>query len=372
MNNVCVYCNKNNSSTSFNSKEHVIPRLFGVFDKNINNLTIKNLVCDNCNSKFSKIETYVKEDTEEGIFFQMLNLSNSYYVRIRGEKVKTNFCPGLGDDFFNETFPFFKIENSKQVIDFKSQIKLIRPSGYHYIFIVDNLKKILDDKKEVSKIRRIFDSVENKNIRIFAGADHANDESQLEEAIEILNSLRTEKYREGKRKHVPMDNAEGELFKINMDCTIDRDRARILAKIVFNYFIFCAKSTEMEDMTYKQNFQKIRKFINGDKNVPIKDIITNIDFEDYILFEEKQSGGRFTAHQIVFYQESNNIVSELILLGRKIYKIMIGEIPKELARVEFGCGHLFSPMDRTVHNLTQNPAKIGVTSEPEFGLFKRI
>lgn len=372
MENKCIYCKRESNKTIFSKSEHVIPKLFGVFGKNIENPTLKGYVCDICNSNFGKLENFVKEDTEEGVFFQMLNLNNSYQIRIRNDKTKTKFFLGFGDDFFNEFFPLFKIENNNLVIYLQPQIKLIKPSGYYYIFLIEKLKDAIKNPKELKKIKKIFNNIENKNIRIFTGADSAGDESCLEDAINLLNYLRKEKYREGKRRHSPIPKSEMPMFKINMDCTINKERGRIFAKIAFNYFMYCATKENKTEILYYNNFNRIIDFVNGNKKIPIKDIITNVDQKDYILYEEKEREQRFGAHQIVFYQENNYIVSEIIFIGRRIYKIILGEIPNELKKLNFGCGHLFNPFSKTIHGLTQNSDKIGIENKPKFGLFQRI
>lgn len=365
---VCVYCIKNDAETTFIKSEHVIPRLFGVFNKPVNNPTIINYVCDQCNSNFSLLETYVKEDTEEGIFFQMLNLTNSYQIRIRGEKVKTNFCPGFGDNFFNEIFPLLKIENGKQVIELKSQIKLKRYSGYYYIFLIDELKKILNKKKEVERIKKIFNSVDNKDIRLFVGGA-PGDPKPFEKAINLLNSLRTNPYREGVNKTIEIKE-QGKLFAINMDCAVDPPRARIFAKIAFNYFIFSAIEGGMSHILYNKNFEKIKKFILNAEDVPLKDIIESVDERDFILIQEKMRNKRLSAHQIIFYNDRGRIIAEVVILGKRIYKIIIGNIFDEINVANFGSGHLFDPYNHVIHNLTPNPTKFRAEEGVNFGLFR--
>ena len=137
----CVYCQTENQEL-FKSREHVIPRLMGAFE---NNPTIINLICDECNSLiFSKLENKFKEDTEEGIYYQMFNFENKYQVRIRGEKVKTNFSPGLGDHFFDEIFPFLRPENGTFKAHILPQIKIKKPNDSGYLVLLSEEVKKLD------------------------------------------------------------------------------------------------------------------------------------------------------------------------------------------------------------------------------------
>lgn len=49
---ICIYCTRDLPKTGYKSKEHVIPKAFGKFSPN--NLTLKYLVCDECNQKYGK------------------------------------------------------------------------------------------------------------------------------------------------------------------------------------------------------------------------------------------------------------------------------------------------------------------------------
>jgi hypothetical protein len=62
---ICIYCKEDKPSTSFSKAEHVLPKSFGGFN---NNLTLNDVVCDDCNSYFGKeLETYLARDTLDGL-----------------------------------------------------------------------------------------------------------------------------------------------------------------------------------------------------------------------------------------------------------------------------------------------------------------
>ena len=119
----CVYCLKNNSQTTFNSREHVIPKSLGRFDTV--SPTIKgDIVCDNCNSLFSSLETEFIEDTYEGIHSQRLGIGNGGSLMFRNNNFKIDNTRGFGDGFFNEMFTFLELKDAKYVPVLKTQIKL--------------------------------------------------------------------------------------------------------------------------------------------------------------------------------------------------------------------------------------------------------
>jgi hypothetical protein len=129
----------------------------------------------------------------------------------------------------------------------------------------------------------------------------------------------------------------------------------------------------VENLLYTHNFFRILSFIKGDQNIKTKDIITSID-KDFMLYDEKIRGKRLLAHFITFKAEEDKIISEITFFGKIIYTVILGELPDNLKSDNFGCGHLFHPFLKTIHNLTQEPP-LNPTPEQiktSFGLYKRI
>jgi len=364
----CIYCDKKESEVTFNGREHVIPRLMGTFEVD---LTLKNLVCDYCNSKiFSPLETRFKEDTEEGIYYQMFNLQNSCQIRIRANNVKTTFSSGLGDDFFNEMFPFFKQHDNNWRIFLLPQIKVKRygDNGY-FVFLIDELKKL--NYKKFSKIKKLLKGVQSKDVSIFTGGNSDIDDGPLQEAIDLLKKLGID-YKEGKRKFLPIDKTSPrKQFEISMDCTVNKDAARVITKIAFNYFSLAAIQENRSDILFHPNFSKIKAYILGELDLPVNQVIIELGSEPIIL-EEKIYDHRFIGHTIVFYEMKGNLVSKISFLGKRIYTVLLGPISNEFKRDDFGCGHIFNPIDKTIHQLTQNPKKFGSDLPMSFGLYKRL
>ena len=365
---VCLYCKKNENQVSFNGKEHVMPRLLGVFD---DNLTLIKRVCDNCNSIiFSKLEQEFKEDTEEGIIYQMLNFENRPEVRVRYNNLKTTFNYGLGVDFFNQIFPFFEWQNEKLVIVPKAQIKIQNHASDGYsVLLIDNLKKINGTEK-FNKIKDRMSGVKSGDVRIFTGAEtKERGEFALNEAIEIVKDLGIP-YKEGERFSAnKVDNKE-RIFSINFNCLVGFNTARIISKIAFNYFAYCAIASKRENVLYNHVFDRIKSYILGEINIPITEILT-VDKQS-ILYSEAKDGRRLIAHKIVFAIENHNIIVRINLLGRMVYIVNLGVAPIELDIVEFGGGHLFDFVGHKIHGLTQNIFKIGTQKKPSFGIFMRI
>jgi len=124
---------KDNLQTTFNNREHIIPQFLGKFSP-LNPLFKGDIVCDQCNNEFSPLETNFKEDSEEGIYGQMLNIQGNNSVRLRGKNIELKFTSGMESNFFNNIFPFLRWNRDKFVIEIKPQVQLKNYEGIYQIF----------------------------------------------------------------------------------------------------------------------------------------------------------------------------------------------------------------------------------------------
>lgn len=363
----CVYCLKDETQTSFNSREHIIPSSMGKFVPL--NPTIKgDIVCDACNTKiFSPLETNFIEDTYEGVMSKMLNLDGSGSVRICGKNFKIEQISGLGEDFFDEMFYFLKWENNKIVVDLKRQIKLRNYDGGFQVFLPEAMERIKKDSSKFNEVKANLKKLKQKDIQIFAESPEA-----IKEIIELLKGFGIN-YKERESKGRPLSPNDKLELKQDYACKIDKNIARVFAKIAFNYFSYCAMQDNMEEILYGSEFDETRQFILTGNNFPLKKIIPSIN-EEPILLEERTEGKRLIAHLINFLKDNGNIVTRMTFFGLPaIYKIVLGPIPPGLNKDSFGCGHAFSPFTREIYNLAQRQLKNPTENDIRlsFGLFKR-
>lgn len=375
----CIYCG---SEGPFN-KEHVIPQFLGTFfPVSPKLLPSDGLVCKRCNSiTFSALETEFKEDSWEGITGQQLNVTGSNSVRLRGNNVKMECFSGMGDVFFNDIFPFLKLEDEKFVVDIKPQVKVRNYGGEagYQVFSLEGLKRIKDESGLSKTKRDYYEGIKERlkmagrdNIAIFTGGNSAEDDVQLDDAISLLKDYGVD-YKETERKFSPVPQPESAQFEVKMQCTITASICRFVAKVAFNYFAYCALQEGRQSMLYQPAFDSIRRFISGDTTVRRRDVIVEVS-DDPITIHEKISGNRFVSHIVIFYQENGLIFSKLTFFGRKVYKVLLGRANSEILNDHFGCGHLFHPFDHSVNNLTQRPKENPTEEEikASFGLFRRV
>ena len=366
---ICIYCGKDESETEFGTREHVIPELLGSFD---NNPTLIGWVCNHCNSSiFSPLEVRFKEDTEEGISCQMMNFHESSEIRVRNNNLKFSVDLGLGDSFFNDAFPFLTHTDKGWKVHFVPQIRV---KGYSktgfIILLIDKVKVLPREGKKFRKIKNILANFESKDVSIFT---HGEDESQREDldaAMDLVRELGID-YKPGTEKHMPFvgDGTDERKANISVEGTIGSDTGRVLAKIAFNYFAYSAVASGEESFLYHKNFDRIKSYILGEVELPIKDIIIEKPTYNPLTFDEASRGSRLVGHMVTLSAENGNLISRVSFGGRLVYKILLGKLPPELSRPNFGSGHMFEPFQKVIIGMTQNPTKWGMDMPLNFGLF---
>jgi hypothetical protein len=340
------------------------------------------MICEHCNSVvFSALETEFIEDSREGITGQMLNLTGSNSVRVRGNNVTMECLSGMSDNFFDDIFPFLRKQGDKFMVFFKPQVKVRNYGGEKgfQVFSLDALQGIRAESNQSKTKLAEFNSVKERlrmsgknNIALFTGGNGPDDHGSLDQAIKLLNEYGVT-YRERERKFAPIKTDSNSQYELKMQCTVTLNICRFIAKVAFNYFGLCALQEKLQTILYNPRFDQIRHFILGDMIVRREDVVAEMS-DDPITYHEKESGHRFVGHIIVFYQEDGMIYSRLSFFGAKVYKVLLGEAPTEFLDDNFGCGHLFFPFDRSIHNLTQQPKMNPTETEIKrsFGLFRRI
>ncbi|MBP9763007.1 hypothetical protein KBD34_05335 [Patescibacteria group bacterium] len=343
----CVYCLKGEMDTTFTKREHVILDSLGSFQPlNPTLLPEYGVVCDACNSSFSQLEAAFIEDTWEGVHGQRLGLKNRKSITIRGKNFKIDRIAGFGDDFFDRMFFFLELKDGKVVPVLKDQIKLKRFDNGYRVFLPEALQSVRDGSAEYRKLVGHFKRLDKKDICLFAET-----QEKLDSMIALLKRFGIDyKQKESKSQFFPPGTKL--ILEENFQCTLDKDGGRVLAKIAFNYFAYCAVQSNATRMLYTNEFDAIREFIALGKG-DLRKIIPSIS-EKPFLMEEEKSGGRFIGYVIAMSQEDGNIVVRMSLLGLPpIYKIILGAASKEHTSDSFGCGHAFIPFNGTIVNLSQ-------------------
>jgi hypothetical protein len=180
-------------------------------------------------------------------------------------------------------------------------------------------------------------------------------------------------YKEKESKERKFEAGESFMLEEDYTCTINHDIGRVLAKIAFNYFAYCALQDNQTEILYSSHFDSIRNFAHADKGV-LREIIASIS-EEPILYEERVRNQRLHAHVINFLPENDSIVVRMTFFRRPaVYKVVLGTLPPELNHDHLGCGHAFDPFSHQILQLSQRLPQPQTENQirASFGLFKRF
>lgn len=323
----CIYCLDEKAESYFKHTDHVIPQAFGRFQ---NNLTLNELVCDDCNQYFGEnIELYLGRDSLEGIARYNYGISSEKEPLYRRVKIKIGRVGELEGvhvvlkDTNNADEP--EVEAVTQVGFFHSERK-----KYDYF-----TEKEIPERQELENQNY---QLENKKI-VFYG--------DIELLVKLLKdkgiNIKIEKIYE------EIQNMPRGKIPVYVRARIDRIIYRGLSKIVFNYLTYHMG----REFVLKEDFNGLRNFIrhdqgNGDR---VFRIIARTFLKRESIFRKKKLKG----HIILMNWENNN--SDLI--GRlSLYNARIG-----LTYIVFLCrnyrgfwtqiqhGHLFDPDNRTINEV---------------------
>ncbi len=367
----CVYCKKTGQRDEDFNREHVIPRFLGKFQP-VNPVLI-GIVCAECNAKFSKMERKFKADSTAGILCQMLNLEEKPKIRVHNNRVKNAFSYKLENGLFNGQFPNLKADKGEIKFYPTNQVVINDKQGGYTVVLPDLMKK---QNKKNKNYERLVEDIKNKyaersGVSIFAEAKSEKDSSRLDEIIKWLKEEFDIEYKEIERVHNEHAREEKRGLEVNQDITVDHEIGAVLAKMAFNYLSYSAQAGGEADKLFSPNFDKIKAFVSGDKNIELKSIITKIS-DDPIL-EEERGGMRFIVFYITFKEDDGKIVARISFFGREVFDVVIGDIPAEWKRPDFGSGHAFDPFKHQILSLSQMRPTVPMTeASPKFGLFRRL
>lgn len=352
MNKKCIYCMRSEPMTVFQGREHIVSKTLWVFN-NIERLP-EEIVCKECNSFFSNnLENKFKETSYEGYFSYMIDLKNKWKIEIDKDflDMKTDFW--FENDFFNKTFP---ILNEEWKIIFTPQI-IIEKWNKLYIYLYDTLKITYDNKDKsknqndkFNRMKDIIISVPNNCISVFW------DENTHDLWIELLklykDDFKVTKVERESTEHLRKEWVE---VRVKWKIRIKEENLRLVMKIMFNYFSYCAIKSSNGDILYKDNFDRIRNLILWKEKISLWN---DIKFSKQRIMENEESWKKFyLGHQIIFEVIWDNIVWKIILFWINVYEIILWSkiwiVDKDIL---FGCGHFFNIPNETVHSLCKNQA----------------
>ncbi|MFA5795082.1 MAG: HNH endonuclease [Candidatus Brocadiia bacterium] len=243
----CIYCLENKDISNFYKTEHVIPKLYGVFDDNLT-LNIKNkigVVCNECNQYFGdNFELFLGRDTIEGLwrFKEGLKKTSEFEPFKNNRRLK---CKIVNGNFKNAYVKFRHDQETNLLAPFLiTQVGFTKASGEMEFFELHELPT----KEELK----------NKGFVINGGIDNITIIGSREEVAEISNILKFKgiKLKEG---HELKPSYPGNVV-VGVESIVDKKCFRGYAKIAFNYLAYYSRDNDI-DLPFNNSFDGVRKFI---------------------------------------------------------------------------------------------------------------
>jgi len=323
----------------------VVPQSLGTFTPKT--LILKE-VCDGCNNGFSKLETFFKEDSVEGFIAAQYQFRGDSSIRFRRDRMKFKNRITGEQRIFDDMFPTLDPETGNALPT--PQIVIHGKNGYSQVLL---LKGVKDAKGFANRIS--WTGEERESIFIFAKGDE-----QLGELISELRGRGID-YKELHQERLDI-NCDGH-FDCEFEGRLDREIMRVVAKVAFNYFAFCAIQSGFYDILYEDEFRPIREFILLDSGkVPV--VATRYS----VAMKGQEHRPHIPFHFIRVSERRGRIVAELAFFGHMKYVVDLAAYPfRTVSPSSFGFGHQFDLIKKTFYR--EDPAQFCLGNNSEFNIF---
>jgi len=353
----CIYCN-NQRPDCFRQKAHVLSQFMGNFQPDI--YFQNDVVCDNCNGNLGKlIEKHFSEKSFEGLIARL---------HLRRKKDKQSavilYDSSLLKFYFSTETPidydplFLLVKSALDKVESTKDPLLLLKKGNLYAFIfaeeVANLKSQNEIKKLQYKIKTFRDGTE-----LVEWVGDRDDSKKIVQSA--LAKLRLKA--NFKDEQV---NEEPKQIKSNFAAVQDVDTiiARFVAKVAFEYFVYCANANGMISKVFTEELKPVREFIKEGKG-DAKSFVSVIN-NNFVSQTIKQGNNHYF---IAFEVENGFLIGKVAFMDTIAYQVNFGKSPFSLANNKIGNGHAFNLTSKTAKKMYSG--KIPVFGGNEFSIYNK-
>lgn len=323
----CIYCALTAESTTFNGREHVVPKSLGVFEP-VSMLLDE--VCDGCNGTFSReFEDLFKKDTYEGLLAAQLGLRNPSQIVLRSERLKLAPEIPSEDGIFDALVP--QINPATGLIEFREQVVFEFADGPRHVLFVSDPKFPKNLKAFVGKDCQKY---------IFAANEvrHAEIEQQL---IAAGISFKLQVKREIN------DSDLKTIGTRTVQQALDAKLCRLPAKIAFNYFAWTMRKVGLLECVYGSEFDAVRHFILKERGTNPVTISA-----DSMVCPDGEIPPTAPMHFVIWRNFKGYVIGEVSLFMLRRFTVCLGALPKNLAGLGVpGMAHRCELSSRKLHEL---------------------
>ncbi|HAX65024.1 MAG: binding domain protein, excisionase family protein [candidate division WWE3 bacterium GW2011_GWA1_43_94] len=353
----CIYCN-NQEPDSFKRKAHVLSQFMGNFQPDI--YFLGDVVCDNCNEILGKsIEKHFAEKSFEGLIAR-LHLrrkkdKQSSVILYDSSLLKFHFS---SDETITFDPLFLLVKSVLEKIGSTKDPLLLLKKGDLYAFVFAEEVASITSKNEINKLKY--------KIKPFReGAETAEWVGDRDDSVKIVEAAMTALALKANFSDETV-NEESKQIKSSFIAqqNVDIKTARFVAKVVFEYFVYCANASGFLSTIYSEELKPVCDFIKegtGDA----KNFVSVIN-NNFVSERIKQGNN----HYFVAFEVVNGfLIGKVAFMDTIAYQINLGKSPFSLATNTIGNGHAFNLSDKTAKKMRVN--KILVLGTHEFSIYNK-
>lgn len=353
----CIYCN-NQETENFKRKAHVLSQFMGNFQPDI--YFLGDVVCDNCNEVLGKsIEKHFAEKSFEGLIARLhlrrKKHKQSSVILYDSTLLKFHFAPDSSIEFDPL---FLLVKSALEKIGSTKDPLLLLKKGDLYAFVFAKEVASITSKNEIDKLKY--------KIKPFReGAETAEWVGDRDDSAKIVEAAMTAL---GLKANFSDETVNEEPKQIKSSFIVQQDvdikTARFVAKIVFEYFVYCANASGFLSSIHSEELKPIRDFIKeGTGNA--KSFVRVIN-NNFVSQRIKQGNN----HYFVAFEVINGfLIGKIALMDTVAYQINLGKSPFVLATNTIGNGHAFNLSDKTAKKMRVN--KILMLGKDEFSIYNK-
>ncbi|NTU49374.1 MAG: HNH endonuclease [Desulfobulbaceae bacterium] len=318
---------------AFTKAEHVIPQSFGVFK---NNLTLIDLVCDDCNQLFGNtLELALARDTIEGAlrFEHQLKETRDYKSVGKESRIAIQIPDGELKGMWG--YRKYSPEHKRIMLIPLPQVGFLKGTSREYF--------LLDALPSKEQLLKEYNFAHPQAVH-YIGCDPTTADDILKKHGINVRDCEQPSF---------ADSNEVQTIECELEATIDQTILRAMAKIGFNYFTYWQK-----DFVLHEDFNPIRKFILSGELAQYP--LIRID-QSSVLKDEPIQGKRRSGHLITvdWAADGTSILAQVSLMNHLKYVISIARNFRGEHR-DIRKGHFFNFHSKTISPLTTNPDEASI------------
>lgn len=335
----CIYCDNRNKN-SFTQKAHVLSQFMGNFQPDI--YFRGDVICNDCNrAQGETIEKHFAEKTFEGLIahfhLRRKRKKQSPIILYNSSLLKFHFSSET-QITFDPLFLMIKSTLGK-VGSTKDPLLLLK-KGNLYAFIF--AEEVVNTNSQ-----NIIDKLKHKIRPFRQGTELGEWVGGREDSEQIVQSaLAKLGLKAASSSGSVNENPKQIKSSFIASQVVDTNTARFVAKLIFEYFVYCVNESSLIPSIFSKELKPIRDFIKEGKGTAKNFVsVMNNDFVSPTI--KQQNNYYFLAFEVV----NGFLVGKVAFMDSLAYRVNIGKSPFLISDNIVGNAHAFNLTNKTTNKM---------------------